>query len=76
MSNKCRVYWGTHGCMLERGHSGDHLCSCSVDEDGSLLPHMNEDPEGGNVGRAPYYGPDTKFYGEDSPNAAVGSQET
>ena len=58
----CRVYWGTHGCMLERGHEGDHLCRCSLDKRGRLLPYM----KGGNVGRAPFYGRKTKFYGEDA----------
>lgn len=22
----CRVYWGSHGCKLERGHRGPHRC--------------------------------------------------
>ena len=52
----CRVYWGTHGCDLERGHDGPHLCDCAD------IP-----PEEGGVGKPPYYGPDTKFYGEDAP---------
>lgn len=50
----CRVYWGSHGCMLERGHTGPHECDC-YDPD-----------EKGNVGGPPYYGPETKFYGEDA----------
>lgn len=70
MSTACRTYWGSHGCRLERGHDGEHLCDCTFNEDGSLKPHMDS-PEGiaddnGNVGRAPYYGPDTNFYGEDA----------
>lgn len=24
----CRVYWGSHGCCLERGHDGEHRCVC------------------------------------------------
>lgn len=47
----CRVYWGTHGCRLERGHPGDCLCSPTCQADG--------------VGKPPYYGPDTRFYGKD-----------
>lgn len=62
----CRVYWGSHGCMLERGHDGEHLCSCTF-ENGVMLPHMNDAPGFGNVGRAPYYGAETRFYGEDAP---------
>lgn len=61
----CRVYWGSHGCMLERGHDGEHLCSCTF-VDGEMLPHMDDEPEFGNVGRAPYYGDITRFYGEDA----------
>lgn len=70
----CRVYWGSHGCWLERGHDGEHLCPCTFDEDGKLLPHMDDpaaDPDSGNVGRAPYYGPGTNFYGEDAPEESV-----
>lgn len=28
----CRVYWGSHGCSLERGHDGPHICSCAIEE--------------------------------------------
>lgn len=54
---ECRVYWGSHGCRLERGHDGPHLCTCADDPPG---------PGVKNVGAPPYYGPDTHFYGEDS----------
>lgn len=56
----CRVYWGTHGCCLPRGHDGPHVCSCAFDK--------AEDEEDGlvNVGAPPYYGPETSFYGEDA----------
>lgn len=54
----CRTYWGTHGCCLPRGHTTDHVCRCASDE---------YDDETINVGAAPYYGPDTRFYGEDAP---------
>lgn len=62
----CRVYWGSHGCMLERGHEGGHFCTCTYGEDGEMLPHASELGDNGNVGRAPYYGPETCFYGEDA----------
>jgi hypothetical protein len=26
----CRVYWGSHGCDLERGHDGQHVCGCGT----------------------------------------------
>lgn len=52
---KCRVYWGSHGCCLPRGHDGPHLCDCA-----------DVPPELGGVGKPPYYGPSTQFYGEDA----------
>jgi hypothetical protein len=64
----CRVYWGSHGCRLERGHDGSHECDCARDGEGNPVPREQRD-EGGeflNVGAAPYYGPDTRFYGEDA----------
>jgi hypothetical protein len=64
-AGRCRVYWGSHGCMLDRGHEGEHLCDCTFDGEGGLLPHMY-DSDNGNVGRAPYYGHGTHFYGEDA----------
>ena len=53
----CRVYWGSHGCHLEREHDGDCECDCC-----DCDPHVAGT---GCVGKAPYYGPDTRFYGED-----------
>ena len=64
MRLNCRVYWNTHGCQLERGHEGHHECDCcecenhelnNVDEDGVVC-----------VGKSPYYGDDTTFFGEDA----------
>ncbi len=53
----CRVYWGSHGCVLPRGHEGDCECCCECDDQhGTTLCC---------VGKSPYYGPDTRFYGED-----------
>ena len=55
MNDRCRVYWGSHGCNLPRGHSGPHLCACAD------IPASK-----GGVGKPPYYGPETRFYGEDA----------
>lgn len=51
----CRVYWGSHGCGRPRGHQGPHLCLACW-----------EPGECGWVGAPPYYGPDTRFYGEEA----------
>jgi hypothetical protein len=59
--DECRVYWGSHGCDLERGHLGPHVCQTCWDSDDT----------DGYVGTWPYYGPDTFFYGEDAPEAAA-----
>lgn len=58
----CRTYWGSHGCDRRRGHRGSHVCDCCDCED-----HDRDHEAEGCVGRAPYYGPDTSFYGEDVP---------
>ncbi len=55
-ANDCRVYWGSHGCELQRGHSGSHFCCCEC---------VNH-PDTGCVGTTPYYGDITHFYGEDA----------
>lgn|GEM_PF-1930227 len=61
--NPCRVYWGSHGCDLERGHGKrlrPHDCGCCdcgdshPQDDGALC-----------VARKPWYGWQTRFYGED-----------
>lgn len=65
--NDCRVYWGTHGCKLERGHDGPHVCDCADDPD--IDPETREyrsEPGVFNVGAPPYYGPETRFYGGDA----------
>jgi hypothetical protein len=59
--NDCRVYWGSHGCSFQRGHDGPCVCCCDCPDGG---PHPN--PETGCVGGPPYYGPETRFYGEDA----------
>lgn len=68
----CRVYWGSHGCMHERGHSEPHRCDCcdcpEWHHDGIVAPVLADDDGSGVicVARPPYYGPDTTFYGEDA----------
>lgn len=60
----CRTYWGSHGCDLPKGHEGHHECDCCQCEDhekNSLLPNGAR-----CVGKFPYYGPETSFYGEDA----------
>jgi hypothetical protein len=59
---RCRVYWGSHGCDLERGHPGgpdSHDCGCC-----QCTAHP--DPDSGCVAKAPFYGPGMRFYGEDA----------
>ena len=54
----CRTYWGSHGCMLPRGHAGFCKCDCC-----SCIDHK----QGYDcVGSFPYYGKMTQMYGEDS----------
>lgn len=64
-SSHCRVFWGSHGCMHERGHAPEipHECDCC------------ECPPGGHprsvsgalcVAKPPYYGDRTVFYGEEA----------
>ncbi len=57
----CRVYWGSHGCMHERGHDPEipHECDCCECEN-------HPDPDSGCVARPPHYGERTRFYGEDA----------
>ena len=63
MPEHCATYWGTHGCKFARGHEGNCKCECC-----ECVDHQ-ANPEEGCVGSAPYYGPETRFYGEDAPNA-------
>lgn len=70
MTTKCRVYWGSHGCSLARGHDGSHACSCcdcpEGHHDGIQAPTLVDDEDVVCVARAPYYGAETRFYGEDA----------
>lgn len=70
----CRVYWGSHGCDLERGHverdGTPHDCGCCE-------CHHHPYPEWPDenvlcVAKEPYYGPGTNFYGEDATPESVG----
>ena len=59
----CDVYWGSHGCELPRGHEGTCECDCCTCEH-----HPYPDWPATNalcVAKAPYYGPETRFYGDD-----------
>ena len=72
-ANDCRVYWGSHGCNLERGHEGGHVCPCCDcppgRHNGVDAPTLVDDDGVICVSREPYYGPETYFYGEDAPAA-------
>jgi len=69
----CRVYWGSHGCDLVRGHDGPCCCECGWEWDLGFDEKYvrcgyapREDSEGVlNVGARPYYGWPTGFFGED-----------
>jgi hypothetical protein len=56
----CRVYWGSHGCMHLRGHDPGtpHACDCCECPVPDCKPSC--------VAKPPYYGPETRFYGEDA----------
>ena len=60
-ARSCRVYWGSHGCGLERGHEGE--CDCGCCDCGENHPDAGDGVA--CVAKAPYYGPQTRFYGED-----------
>lgn len=42
LGNNCRVFWGSHGCELPRGHQGRHVCGdeagpcCGLNPDGTV----------------------------------------
>lgn len=59
----CDVYWGSHGCHLDRGHSDPHFCCCDCTE--GKHP-WDDEPGVVCVGRFPYYGSLTRFYGDDA----------
>lgn len=57
----CHVYWGSHGCHRPAGHGPDvpHECDCCECE-------QHPDEDSGCVAKPPYYGEQTRFYGEDA----------
>lgn len=67
MTQDHSVYWGSHGCALGRGHSGQCACDCCElpdEHDGETAP--SHDGDGVLcVAYPPYYGADTKFWGDD-----------
>jgi hypothetical protein len=70
----CRIYWGSHGCDLERGHverdGTPHDCGCCECEH---HPYPDwPDTQVKCVAKEPYYGPETNFYGEDATPETVG----
>jgi len=64
---RCGICWGSHGCKLERGHEGPHLCCCAVPDWKDYIDQGGYEDEEGvlNVGAPPYYGPETYFYGDE-----------
>ena len=55
----CEVFWGSHGCARFKDHQG--LCYCNCCE---CPPGINHESE--CVAFAPYYGTETRFYGDDA----------
>lgn len=59
---RCEVYWGSHGCHKPKNHPKEipHECNCCECEGPECDPAC--------VAKTPYYGPDTRFYGDDVEN--------
>jgi len=55
----CEVFWGSHGCCRFIDHPGLCYCICCT-----CPPSTHHLPE--CVAYAPYYGLETRFYGEDA----------
>lgn len=67
VEHRCDVYWGSHGCGLERGHEGTHWCGCCDCDDVAECIKRTVDDEDHGAGPLPYYGMDkTNFRGEDA----------
>ncbi|WP_311208786.1 MULTISPECIES: hypothetical protein [unclassified Aeromicrobium] len=78
---QCRTFWGTHGCDLPRGHDVEkdpHACGCCDcdDHEANAGQRSDDDGEWVCVARPPYYGPDTKFYGEDASPETTSQEAT
>jgi hypothetical protein len=67
-TKRCRVYWGSHGCRFLRNHEGNCECDCCTC---SRKWKCEEDC----VAKYPYYGPNTKFYGEDAQRRGLPTAE-
>ena len=72
-SEGCRVYWGSHGCALARGHAGHHECECCTCGENHPYPDW-PDRDVVCVAKFPYYDRGLKdgvttFYGEDATEA-------
>lgn len=59
------VFWGSHGCDLPAGHDEPCACCCCDCDD-----HERDHEALGCVARWPWYGPDTRFYGDGTPVGA------
>jgi hypothetical protein len=64
-TNRCRTYWGSHGCVRDRGHRGRHRCDCTP-RWAAIVPWRIRLRTWGWVGLYPYYGPGTELWGEDA----------
>lgn len=62
-STFCPVYWGSHGCTLPRFPEHEHCCNCCECPGGHGPDSLDRY---GCVASPPYYGPATRFYGEDA----------
>jgi hypothetical protein len=64
----CRVFWGSHGCQYPRGHPPEvpHSCDCCECEDHPDPDPVNPGCKPSCVAKPPYYGKQTRFYGEDA----------
>lgn len=54
----CDVFWGSHGCVLDAGHDGQHWCDCCP----RRWTHRFHRDRLGCVGTWPYYGEGTAFF--------------
>jgi len=64
----CDVFWGSHGCCRYIDHAGLCYCICCV-----CPPSTHHLPE--CVAYAPYYGLETRFYGEDAARRGLPLEE-
>jgi len=60
MTMSCDTFWGSHGCDLESGHEGVHVCG-SRDPEGVCSQMRKTDEVGHGEVRFRYYGTDRKW---------------